>query len=257
MEPIWDRLAGMGIRTVIGAASWAQLEPVEGSFDFSTVDAQIEQARDRGIRLVLIWFGAFKNAGSTYAPRWVRADPQRFPRAVVHGESTHFTYPGAMPKPVLTVFSPGLLDADRRAFVRFMEHLAAVDPEHVVVLVQVENEVGLLRDSRDRSPQAEAAWQSPVPQPLIDHLVEHETALRPELATLWARQGNRKSGTWSEVFGDDWQADEVFMAWAFASYCGDLATAGKHVKPLPMYANAWLGPQPGQSRAGEWPSGGP
>lgn len=258
MEPIWDRLAGMGIRTVIGAASWAQVEPDEGAFDFSSVDAQIETARARGLRLVLIWFGAFKNAASTYAPGWVRADLGRFPRAVVHGaKKVAFTYPGAMQKPVLTVFSPDLLDADRRAFVRFVGHLAEVDPDHTVVMVQVENEVGLLRDSRDRSPEAEAAWQAEVPQKLIHHLVEHQDALRPELAELWARHGNRKSGTWSEVFGDDWQADEVFMAWAFASYCGALATAGKTVKPLPMYANAWLGPQPGQPEAGDYPSGGP
>jgi Domain of unknown function (DUF5597)/Beta-galactosidase len=258
MQPVWDRLAEAGIRTVIGSASWAQVEPVEGSFDFATVDAQIEAARLRGIRLVLIWFGAFKNAASTYAPQWVRADLDRFPRSVARAEQkVAFTYPGAMPKPVLSVFAPDLMAADRQAFVRFIEHLAAVDRDHVVVMVQVENEAGLLRDSRDRSAGAEAAWRGPVPQALIDHLVEHRTELRPELATLWARQGNRKSGTWSEVFGDDWQADEVFMAWAFASYCGVLAAAGKAVKPLPMYANAWLGPQPGQPHAGNYPSGGP
>jgi hypothetical protein len=158
---------------------------------------------------------------------------------------------------VLTVFSPNLLDADRRAFVRLLEHLADVDPDHTVVMVQVENEVGLLRDSRDRSPEAEAAWRSAVPEALFDHLVARQNELRPELAALWARQGNRKSGTWSEVFGDDWQADEVFMAWGFASYCGALAAAAKAVKPLPMYANAWLGPQPGQPHAGDYPSGGP
>jgi hypothetical protein len=258
MEPIWDRLAGMGIRTVIGAASWAQVEPVEGSFDFSTVDAQVEAARARGLRLVLIWFGAFKNAASTYAPGWVRRDVGRFPRAVATGpDAALFTYPGAMPKPVLTVFSPELLHADRRAFVRFLEHLATADPDHTVVMVQVENEVGLLRDSRDRSPEAEAAWRGPVPQPLVDHLVAHQSELRPELAELWARQGNRESGTWSEVFGDDWQADEVFMAWGFAGYCGALAAAGKVAKALPMYANAWLGPQLGQPQAGDYPSGGP
>src|SRR3954466_14066580 len=258
MLPVWDRLAGMGIGTVIGAAGWAQVEPVEGTFDFSTVDAQIEQARARGMRLVLIWFGAFKNAASTYAPGWVRRDARRFPRAVAAGSDTAlFTYPGAMPKPVLTVFSPNLLDADRRAFVRFVEHLADVDPDHTVVMVQVENEVGLLRESRDRSPEAEAAWRSAVPEALFDHLVEHQGELRPELAALWARQGNRKSGTWSEVFGDDWQAHEVFMAWGFASYCGALAAAAKAVKPVPMYANAWLGPQPGQPHAGNYPSGGP
>jgi hypothetical protein len=258
MQPIWDRLAGMGIRTVIGAASWAQVEPVEGSFDFSTVDAQVEAARARGLRLVLIWFGAFKNAASTYAPGWVRRDAGRYPRAVASGADTAlFTYPGAMSKPVLSVFSPDLLEADRRAFVRFLEHLATADPDHTVVMVQVENEVGLLRDSRDRSPGAEAAWRGPVPQALVDHLVAHQGELRPELADLWARQGNRESGTWSEVFGDDWQADEVFMAWGFASYCGALAAAGKVAKALPMYANAWLGPQPGQPQAGDYPSGGP
>ena len=258
MAPIWERLAAMGIRTVIGAASWAQIEPVEGTFDFATVDAQIAEAGARGLRLVLIWFGAFKNAASTYAPGWVRRDLRRFPRAVVRAETTSaFSYPGAMPKPVLTVFSPELLEVDRRAFVALMGHLAAVDPEHVVVLVQVENEVGLLQDSRDRSPAADAVWQSAVPAGLLDHLQRHREQLRPELAALWARQGNRQSGTWSQVFGDDWQADEVFMAWGFATYVGALAAAGKAVQPLPMYANAWLGPQPGQPRAGNYPSGGP
>ena len=258
MRPVWDRLAAVDIGMVIGSASWAQVEPVEGTFDFATVDAQIAEARDRGLRLVLIWFGAFKNASSTYAPGWVRTDVERFPRAVLEGaKKAAFTYPGAMPKPVLSVFGPELLEADRRAFVEFMRHLATADPEHVVVMVQVENEVGVLKDSRDRSSVAEAAWQSMVPDALIEHLTSHEEHLRPELAALWARQGCRRSGTWLEVFGEDWEADEVFMAWAFASYAGALATAGKAVKALPMYANAWLGPQPGQPVAGDYPSGGP
>ena len=258
MLPVWDRLSGTGIGAVIGTASWAQVEPVEGTFDFGTVDAQIAEARARGLRLVLIWFGAFKNAGSTYAPGWVRADLGRFPRAAVREDKKQvFTYPGAMPKPVLSVFGAELLDADRRAFVRLLDHLGAVDPDHVVVMVQVENEVGLLRDSRDRSPEADAVWREPVPQELIDHLVAHRGELRPELAALWDRQGNRRSGTWSEVFGDTWEAHEVFMAWGFARYAGALAAAGKAVLPLPMYANAWLGPQPGQPEAGHYPSGGP
>jgi hypothetical protein len=258
MLPVWDRLAGLGIGTVIGSASWAQVEPVEGAFDFRTVDAQIAEARARGLRLVLIWFGAFKNAASTYAPRWVRGDLARFPRATVRTDKKQvFTYPGAMPKPVLSVFGADLLEADRRAFVRFLHHLGAADPDHVVVMVQVENEVGLLGDARDRSPEADAAWKAPVPRELIDHLVAHRGELRPELAELWDRRGNRRSGTWSEVFGEDWRADEVFMAWAFARYCGALAAAGKDVLPLPMYANAWLGPQPGQPEAGDYPSGGP
>jgi len=162
-----------------------------------------------------------------------------------------------MPKPVLSVFGPELRTADRRAFVAFMEHLVAVDPDHVVVMVQVENEVGVLGDSRDRSAVAEAAWRSPVPEALLAYLASHAEDLRPELAALWARRGSRRSGTWPEVFGDDGQADEAFMAWGFGSYVGDLAAAGKEVLALPMYANAWLGPQPGQPDAGDYPSGGP
>ena len=250
----------MHVGTVIGSASWAMAEPAEGSFDFSHVDAQIAEARIRGMRLVLIWFGAFKNAASTYTPRWVRADTRRFPRAEVHpaaGQTEAFSYPGAMPKPVLSVFSPQLLASDKAAFTALMRHLAVADPGYVVVMVQVENEIGLLRDSRDRSAAADAAWKQPVPSALLTYLEADAGRLRPELAELWARSGRATSGTWEEVFGRDWQAEEVFMAWSFASYVESVAAAGKAVKALPMYVNAWLGPQPGQPKAGDYPSGGP
>jgi beta-galactosidase GanA len=258
MRRALDRVAALNATTVIGSASWALLEPVESTFDFTHVDAQIAAARERGLHLVLIWFGAFKNAASTYAPRWVRSNTGRFPRAVVNpGIKELFSYPGAMAKPVLSVFSPGLLAADRTAFVALMQHLAVADPEHVVVLVQVENEVGLLGDSRDRSPAAEEAWHGDVPKELLAHFEERAGGLRPELAELWQRNGRRTAGTWAEVFGAGWEAEEVFMAWAFGSHAGALAEAGKAGKPLPMYVNAWLGPQPGQDRGGEYPSGGP
>ncbi len=141
MRPVWERLSAMHVGTVIGSASWELTEPVEGRFDFSLVDPQIEQARRRAMRLVLIWFGAFKNALSTYAPRWVRADPHRFPRARLHSRGRPvFTYEGGMAKPVLSIFSPALREADRRAFVALMSHLASVDTDHTVVMVQVEND---------------------------------------------------------------------------------------------------------------------
>jgi beta-galactosidase GanA len=258
MRRALDHLAEMNVGTVIGSASWGLMEPAEGAFDFAHVDAQITAARDRGLRLVLIWFGAYKNAASTYAPRWVRSDTERFPRAVVGEVSKEvFTYPGAMPKPVLSVFAPDLLAADRAAFVALMEHLASADPDHVVVMVQVENEIGLLGDSRDRSPASDEAWGQQVPKELVAHLEERADRLDPDLAELWGRGGRRTTGTWPEVFGEGWEAEEVFMAWAFGSHVEALARAGKAVKPLPMYVNAWLGPQPGQSRPGEYPSGGP
>ena len=45
------------------------------------------------------------------------------------------------------------------AFAKLMAHLKDIDEEHsTVVMVQVENEVGLLGDSRDRSRLAEEIW---------------------------------------------------------------------------------------------------
>jgi hypothetical protein len=258
MQPIWDKLQAMHVRTVIGTVSWDEFEPKEGQFAFRAVDAQIEEARKRDMRLVLIWFGAFKNAASTYAPSWVRSDERRFPRAIAQGTmSEAFTYNGAMPKPVLSVFSPKLLNADRTAFVAMMRHLAKVDTDHRVIMVQVNNETGMLRDSRDRSALAESAWKAPVPPQLLQYLAANRSSLKPELDAVWSRQGRRSSGTWSNVFGTDWQAEEVFMAWHFASYMEALAAAGKRELALPMYANAWLGPQDGQPIAGQYPSGGP
>jgi beta-galactosidase GanA len=188
MLPIWDKLQAMHVQTVIGTVSWEDFEPKEGQFDFRAVDAQIAEARKRDMRLVLIWFGAFKNAASTYAPSWVRGDTRRFPRAVVQGAMTEaFTYKGAMPKPVLSVFSPELLKADRAAFVALIKHLAEVDTNRRVIMVQVNNETGLLRDSRDRSALAEAAWKAPVPTQLLKYLSTHRSTLKPELEATWSR----------------------------------------------------------------------
>jgi hypothetical protein len=72
-------LAKNNVRTVIDAASWELVEPEEGTYDFTAVDDQIRQAKARGMRLVLIWFGASKNAESTYSPTRVRRDVVRFP----------------------------------------------------------------------------------------------------------------------------------------------------------------------------------
>ena len=47
------------------------------------------------------------------------------------------------------------------------------------------------------------------------------------------------------------------MAWTFACYVEHLARRGAADRRMPMYANPWLGPQPGQVTAGQYPSGGP
>jgi len=256
-DPVFADLSAAGVGTVIGTVSWDQVENVEGSFDFAVLDELLTTARANSVRLVLIWFGAFKNAASTYAPRWVRADRQRFPRAVVRpGERRGFTYVGATPKPVLSVFSPELRAADRTAYCAMLAHLRDNDPQHTVVLIQVENETGLLGDSRDRSVIADSAWHSEVP-PALAEAVRSGPILGDGTPLSIRTSTGSGGGTWNDFLVDDPTTDEAFMAWGFASYVGDLAAAGKEIHPLPTYVNAWLGPQPGQERPGQYPSGGP
>lgn len=250
MAPIWDKLARNHVRTVIGAASWELVEPQEGRFDFTAVDDQIRQAHAHGMRLVMIWFGAYKNAESTYAPSWVRRDERRFPRVVKASANLDYN-------PTLSVFGAQLVQADARAFAALMRHIKEVDRSGTVIMMQVENETGLLGDSRDRSALAAAAWRQPVPPALLSYLGQHRATLRPGLLEAWRRNGYRTHGAWAEVFGADKTAEEIFMAWGFGSYVNAVAKAGAAEYPLPMYTNAWLGPQAGMPDPGDYPSGGP
>lgn len=253
IRPIWDRIASLNLNTVITPAYWELIEPEEGRFDFSLVDEEIRESRRRNMRIVLLWFGTIKNGKSTYAPIWVRADQTRFPRAVIRPMDSRF----AKSERPLSVFSDAVVAADANAFAQLMGHLARTDPEHTVIAVQVENESGLLGDSRDRSPVAEKAWVAPVPTSLLAHLARNKGKLEPSLEALWARNGYRNTGSWAEVFGADWQAEELFMAWGVGRLVEKVASSGKARLALPMYANAWLGPQKPDDKAGIYPSGGP
>jgi len=247
MKPIWKKLAAMNLNTVIGTVSWELLEPQEGRFDFALVDDQIRQARANNMRLVLIWFGTWKNAVASYVPMWVKTDVKRFPRVLSRD---------GVGQEELSPLGEESLKADAKAYRALMRHIRAVDPQHTVIMMQVENEAGKLHDSRDRSPLAEAAWNSLVPADLMRYLSENRSTLHPALTAVWGASGFRTSGTWPEVFGSGAQADEIFMAWHIARYIGKVTEAGKAELPIPMYANAWLVQQPTQAPGG-YPSGGP
>ncbi len=246
MEPIWPKMVALHLNTVLAVVSWELLEPEEGKFDFALVDGLLEGARKHNLRLVLLWFGSWKNGVSSYVPGWVKRDVARFPRMQPRaGENVE----------VLTPLSEANCQADARAFAASMRHLKHVDgSRHKVLMMQVENEVGLLGAPRDHSPVAEAAFAKEVPAELMQYFQEHKDNLISEFRRYWEAAGFKTAGTWTEVFGEG--ADEAFMAWHMARYIGQVTAAGKAEYPLPMYANAWLVQHEGE-KAGQYPSGGP
>ncbi|MBC8096996.1 MAG: DUF5597 domain-containing protein [Akkermansiaceae bacterium] len=247
MKPIWPKLKQMNLNTVLAVVSWDQLEPVEGKFDFTVLDGMLTDARRYDLRLVLLWFGSWKNGQSHYVPGWVKADYQRFPRARLKAGTAE----------VLSTLSEANVEADRRAFAALMKHLREVDSrQNTVIMVQVENEVGLLGDSRDRSELANAAFARPVPAELMAYLQSHKDSLLPEFRKLWEAAGFKAAGTWEEVFGAGAKTDEIFMGWNYARYLDRLVEAGKAEYPLPMFVNAWI-VQPEDKTPGDYPCGGP
>jgi len=247
MRPFWPKLAGLNLNTVLMPVYWELIEPTEGKFDFTLVDGLIQDARKQKLRLVPLWFASWKNSMSSYAPAWVKTNQRRFPRSQDrNGNGLE----------ILSPFSKENVDADARAFAAFMRHLREVDgAEHTVIMIQVENEIGMIPDSRDRSAEANILFAQAVPLELMDYLQAHKEQLIPEFRALWAANGFQSRGTWEELFGKGAATNEIFMAWYFARFVNRVTDAGKSEYSLPMFVNAALirpGYQPGQ-----YPSAGP
>jgi hypothetical protein len=236
MERSWSKFKAMSMNTVEYPVYWNEIEREEGKFDFSDFDQILRRARAQGFRVVMLWFGTWKNGAMDWAPNWVKSDVARFP---------HVLDSGGKPIRVLSPHAKTTLDADKKAYVAMMTHLRQVDEaDRTVIMMQVENESGLLGSVRDYSPESNKLFNGPVPASLV-------TALK------------KKPGTWTEVFGSR-LAEETFTAYYLSSYINEIAKAGKQVYPLVAYVNAWEGGEDTADafdsfdRAGEsYPSGGP
>lgn len=228
--------------TVLIPVYWHQVEPEEGRFEFSIVDALLAHARRYHMKLVLLWFATWKNGSMDYAPDWVKTAPQRFKRVIS---------PTGQPVWVLSSHCRTNLEADQKAFTALCAYLKGVDSqEGTIIGLQIENEAGIIASDRDYSPEAQTLFDSLVPVELIHRL---QTAGKGRLFDLWQEANGYEHGSWPEVFGPI--AGEVFTAWSIAAYIDRLAEAGKAVYSIPMYVNVWL--HQDWELAGEsYPSGG-
>ncbi|RSL46822.1 hypothetical protein CEP54_013682 [Fusarium duplospermum] len=265
MSEVWPDMKKNHINTLLGSVTWETIEPREGQFDFSELDRVLAGAREHDMHLVLLWFGTYKNGISSYAPGWVKKDHKRFPRV-------QCLEAGGVKRTIemVTPLSEEACQADSRAFAALMRHLAEVDSEHnTVLMAQVENETGLLGDSRDRSRRAEKAFAEPIPSQLLEHLGKIET--HSQFKKRFPNAPKSGSHSWDSVFGAGPSANEAFMAHHISSFVGRVAAAGKKEYPIPLYTNAWLNfDDPSQldlrgvpivvgggAEPGVYPSGGP
>ena len=247
LNGVFPKLRRLHVNTVLSPVYWELIERDEGRFDFGLVDHVIDEARASGMRLVLLWFGAWKNSVSSYALAWVKLDCKRFPRVLKRDGSA---------AEILSPLADETLAADGAALAALMRHLREYDGDrHTVLMVQVENEIGMIPEARDHSPAADAAFAKAVPKELMDGLARRGDSLAAELRERWKAAGGKTRGTWGEVFGASAEGEEVFTAWNFARYVNDVARRGKVEYALPMYVNCALN-RPGRA-PGQYPSGGP
>lgn len=246
MQPIWEKLVAGNLNTVLAVVSWQQIEPQEGVFDFTLVDSLLKEAGKNRLKLVLLWFGTWKNGESSYTPDWLKKDTKRFFRVRTKDGKNIET---------ISPFCDAARQADKKAFRALMSHLAEVDKERTVIMMQPENEMGVFQEI-DFCPQALKQFEGQAPSKLIQYVTKNEKTLYPILRNQWVDNGRKMKGTWKEIFGDTPYTKEFFMAWQYASYVNEVAGAGKEVYPLPMFVNAWI-IQNTQQLPGEYPNGGP
>lgn len=246
MEPLFPKLKAMNLNSVFVTLAWEQFEPKEGTFDYTLVDAIIDNAKKNKLKVCLLWFASWKNGESSYAPLWVKKDTNRFLRVKTKEGKEIET---------LSPFCESTKIADAKAFAALMKHVKEVDTEQTVILIQPQNEVGMFQDI-DCNKVALDLYEKEVPKALMTYLKKNKKNLKSYVSESWSKSNFKTSGTWKDLFGDTPESKAFFTAWHYATYINFVAKSGREQYNLPMMVNAWIVQKP-EDLPGVYPNGGP
>ncbi len=244
-DVFWKALEKIQGNTAEIPIFWENIEPQEGVFDFSVVGEIIKEARAYDKKLILLWFGTWKNGMMKYVPVWVKNNADRFKRMTRHDGIQ------------INNLSPCCgenLNADRKAFSELMKFIRKEDKDsHTVIAVQVENECGTLGYCcRDYSFAGNEQIQSNVPDFIVEKL---KSSPNKNITKIWRENGSPAHGNWKELFGN-W-ADEYFAAYTISTFVNEVAKAGKEIYNIPMIVNVWMDGIGFDIPGVDYPAGGP
>ena len=188
MKPHWEKFKTMNLNTILAPIYWELIEPKEGQFDFELLDKLVVEARKNDLKIIILWFGSWKNSMSSHVPSWIKQNQDKYPRAIDER---------GVSQEILSPFSENNLNADLNAFKALMKHIKKIDKEHqTIIMVQPENEIGMLPSARDYHPLANKLFKTQVPTELMNYLQKYKENLVPEFLDVWRKNGFKTKGTW-------------------------------------------------------------
>jgi hypothetical protein len=238
----FDKWRRQGLNTLGAVIQWNAFEPRKDQYEYAMIDGLIDEARQRNMHLIIVWFGTWRNLQSGYVPKYVWDEGIAFPALKQDGKPEN----GGVSQ-----FATRCAERDGLALNRLLARAAQKDPGHqVLVAVQVENE---MPGYADHSPAANERIGEQVPKELLEYLKSIDTQKHDPAKMgwfTWSRyhgNGSRTSGTWEEVFGKQpWPGDarKALGVYYTGKYIEVVVRKAKEALNIPMYANAWCGESP-------------
>lgn len=211
---------------------WNLIEPEKDVYDMTMLKDLIDETRNAGLKLIILWFATSKNGHPNYAPEYIKLHPEIYRVAIGSDKA---------PVASLSPHCKETLERDKKAFQHVMRFLKEYDEAHrTVVAVQIENEMGYANTDRDYSLMAQADYEKEIPS-ILQNVILEDTGLNN------VANGEPDKSTWRGCFGR--HAHEVFSSWYHAIYINEIAGGGKECYNPPMTTNVMIG-EAGYEEAG-------